>query len=162
MTQNFWISGPLPLTPSLHPLSSSASIVFLRKLEYYQGILILTTKLIDFINDAFESRISYPVQFPELSKDHRRQIWKDFIEDINMLTAYKRSLLECVDQWAAAEINGRQIRNIISMAENLVISDEQHPRLTPEHVEKILNVTLEFSGYNKRNAARVKMDYLAY
>ncbi|MCJ1389642.1 hypothetical protein MMC18_002499 [Xylographa bjoerkii] len=144
MAQNSWIS------------------VFLRKLEYYKGILILTTNLIDCIDSAFESRISYPVQFPELSKDDRRQIWKGFIENMNMLTAYKRSLLEWVDKWAAAEINGRQIRNIISMAEDLASSDEQHPRLKPEHVEEILNVTLEFSRYNKSNVARVKKDYFAY
>jgi hypothetical protein len=29
-----------------------------------------------------------------------------------------------VDRWLEAEINGRQIRNVILMAENIAVSDE--------------------------------------
>jgi len=36
-----------------------------------------------------------------------------------------------VDRWSEAEINGRQIRNVILIAENIAASDEKHPRLTP-------------------------------
>jgi len=87
--------------------------VFLRKLEYYKGILILTTNLIDCIDEAFESRISYPLQFHELSRDDRHQIWTDFIKNMNTLPAHKMNLLNEVDRWSEAEINGRQIRNVI-------------------------------------------------
>jgi SpoVK/Ycf46/Vps4 family AAA+-type ATPase len=137
-------------------------VVFLRKLEYYQGILILTTNMIDCIDEAFESRISYPVEFPELSQLDRHQIWTDFIKDMDLVSPHKRVLLDETDRWAAAEINGRQIRNILSMAESLALGDDRHARLTPDHVDKILDVTLEFSGSNKRNAARMKRDYFKY
>jgi AAA+ superfamily predicted ATPase len=131
-------------------------LVFLRKLEYYKGILILTTNLIDCIDDAFESRISYPIRFRELSRDDRHQIWTDFIKAMNMLPAYKAKLMSEVDRWSEAEINGRQIRNIILLAENLASSDEKHPRLMPHHVDELLNVTIEFCDYNQNNATRVK------
>ena len=62
--------------------------------------------------------------------------------------------MENLDKWSAAEINGRQIRNVLLMAENLAASDEEHPRLTPEHIDDLLNVTLEFCLDNKANMAR--------
>jgi hypothetical protein len=93
----------------------------------------LTTNLIDCIDGAFESRISYAVQFLDLSRDDRQQIWTDFINDMKIFPAYKDTLLSEVDRWSEPEINGRQIRNIILMAENLAASDEEHrglPRVT--------------------------------
>lgn len=136
--------------------------MFLRKLEYHKGILILTTNLIDCIDDAFESRISYPVHFYELTQLDRHRIWTDFIGDLDLISPYKQALLNETDRWAAAEINGRQIRNILSMAESLAVGDDRHARLTPDHVDKILDMTLEFSGSNKRNAAKVKREYFKY
>lgn len=75
---------------------------------------------------------------------------------MNMLQVYKQALLKEVDRWSEAEINGRQIRNIILMAENLAASDVKHSRLMPHHVEELLDVTLEFVDYNQHNAARMK------
>lgn len=137
-------------------------LVFLRKLEYYKGILILTTNLIDRIDKAFESRISYAVQFLDLDRDGRHRIWTDFIIALNMLPTYKKSLMGNVDRWAEVEINGRQIRNIILMAENLASGDEQHPRMTANHIEQILENTLEFREYNQNSAARAKKEHLSY
>src|SRR6266487_1545652 len=112
---------------------------FLQKLEYYKGIVILTTNLVSCIDEAFESRISYALRFQPLGFEDRRQIWTDFIKTMKIFQAYKDTLLGEVDRWSEAEINGRQIRNIILMAENLAASDEEHPRLTPSHMDKLLN-----------------------
>jgi SpoVK/Ycf46/Vps4 family AAA+-type ATPase len=144
MVQNSWIS------------------VFLRKLEYYQGVLILTTNLVDCMDDAFESRISYPIHFEELSQEDRRQIWIGFIEHLSTLDRYKKELLQEVDKWSEAEINGRQIRNIFTMAENLCSSDGKSGRLTAEHIDKILDVTLEFTEYNRNKYSKKKKGYLTY
>jgi hypothetical protein len=53
-------------------------------------------------------------------------------------------------------MNGRQIRNVILMAENIAASDEKHPRLMPHHIDDLLNFTIEFSDYNRGNASRTK------
>ena len=151
-----------PLTPHSFQATNLYFTVFLRKLEYYKGLIILTTNLIECIDSAFESRISYPIEFRELNATDRHQIWTDFIKNLKMPPPTKRALLEHVDDWAAEQINGRQIRNIISMAENLALSDEHHPRITPDHVEKILNVVLEFSEFNRKSSLKKKKDYLAY
>ena len=127
--------------------------IFIRKLEYYKGILILTTNLIDCIDETFESRISYSPRFVELSHDDRHQIWTDLINNLKILPAHRMNLLNEVDQWSEPEINGRQIRNVIFMAENVAASDEKHPRLMPHHIDQLLNITMEFSDYNRGNAS---------
>ncbi|KAF8851784.1 hypothetical protein BDZ45DRAFT_600922, partial [Acephala macrosclerotiorum] len=130
--------------------------VFLRKLEYYKGILILTTDLVHCMDEGFESCISYLIQFRDLSRDDRRKIWSNFIEKITMLSAYKKTLMNEVDRWSAEEINARQLWNIILMAGNLAASDEDHPRLLPKHIDEMLDVTLGFCEYNRPCLARAK------
>lgn len=75
---------------------------------------------------------------------------------MKMMPAYKRTLLDEVDRWSQNEINGRQIRNVILMAENIAASDEDHPRLLPNHIDGLLNVTLEFCDYNQHSSSRTK------
>ncbi|KAJ7766247.1 P-loop containing nucleoside triphosphate hydrolase protein [Mycena metata] len=79
--------------------------IFLRLLEYYQGILILTTNMPEQCDHAFESRIHFSVNYPELDSTARRIIWTMF---------FKRACIdileEDLDRLAAHEINGRQVR----------------------------------------------------
>lgn len=50
--------------------------VFLRVLEYYSGILFLTTNRIGTIDPAFKSRIHMSLYYPALDEDATREIWK--------------------------------------------------------------------------------------
>lgn len=54
--------------------------IFLRQLEYYQGILILTTNRISDCDPAFESRIRMTLKYPELDQAARKEIWATFLE----------------------------------------------------------------------------------
>lgn len=112
------------------------------------------------MDKAFESRISYAIQFMDLSRQDRHHIWTDFITALDMFPAYKKNLLDKVDQWADIEINGRQIRNVILMAENLAAADELHPRLTSDHIDQLLTNTIEFCEYNNSYASRAKKPHL--
>ena len=73
-----------------------------------------------------------------------------------MLPAYKAVLLDEVDGWSEAEINGRQIRNIILMAENLAAGNENSARLLPSHIDGMLDITLEFCQYNHGKSGKMK------
>jgi AAA+ superfamily predicted ATPase len=137
-------------------------LLFLRKIEYYKGVLILTTNLIGHMDKAFESRISFAVEFYELGREERHRIWIDFITALDMLPTYKKGRLDNVDKWADAEINGRQIRNIIAMAGNLASADARHPRMTSAHIDQILSNTIDFCEYNNNYAARAKKQHLVY
>ncbi|GME57580.1 hypothetical protein BJY00DRAFT_314164 [Neofusicoccum parvum] len=99
--------------------------VFLRTLEYYSGILFLTTNRVGVIDEAFKSRIHVSLRYPSLRSSSTRQIWEktlDRIKDENKSSPVKvefekNDLLE----WATNHYrehkktktawNGRQIRN---------------------------------------------------
>ncbi|KAK3397828.1 hypothetical protein B0T20DRAFT_232776 [Sordaria brevicollis] len=49
--------------------------VFLRALEYFKGVLFLTTNRVGAFDDAFTSRIHVALYYPELGEEERRRIW---------------------------------------------------------------------------------------
>ncbi|KXX74376.1 ATP-dependent zinc metalloprotease YME1, partial [Madurella mycetomatis] len=83
--------------------------IFLRQLEYYQGILILTTNRVEEIDDAFRSRIHFQLSFPELDSVARRAIWRGFLENVNKDGGIAVELDEpAIDRLADMDMNGRQ------------------------------------------------------
>ncbi|KAK4109340.1 P-loop containing nucleoside triphosphate hydrolase protein [Canariomyces notabilis] len=106
---------------SLHDLHRNAMVsVFLRVLEYYSGILFLTTNRVKTFDDAFKSRIHIPIRYTDLTVESRRQIWKNFcgmvpggvdIDDKGLTTL------------AENDLNGRQIKNAMKAAESLAAFD---------------------------------------
>jgi SpoVK/Ycf46/Vps4 family AAA+-type ATPase len=53
--------------------------VFLRVLEYYNGILILTTNRIGTFDEAFKSRVQLALHYPPLDEKGREEIWHNFM-----------------------------------------------------------------------------------
>ncbi|KAL2846863.1 hypothetical protein BJY01DRAFT_213107 [Aspergillus pseudoustus] len=53
--------------------------IFLRQLEYYQGILLLTTNRLESLDPAFESRIHFCFEYDDLDTHAIRQIWEGFL-----------------------------------------------------------------------------------
>ena len=52
--------------------------VFLRTLEYYDGILILTSNRVGTFDEAFKSRIQVALHYTNLDRVARKKIWKNF------------------------------------------------------------------------------------
>ncbi|GEM08992.1 AAA family ATPase [Rhodotorula toruloides] len=66
---------------SLHDVARNAMVsVFLRLLEHHRGVLFLTTNRIRSIDPAFLSRFSLAITYPNLDRDKRRVIWRQFLE----------------------------------------------------------------------------------
>jgi len=88
--------------------------IFLRCLERYDGIMFLTTNRSDTFDPAFLSRISVEVDYPDLDILSRGKIWKNLLSVINIVfDDDKYNLL------AEYDINGRQIKNTIRIAQCL-------------------------------------------
>lgn len=109
--------------------------VFLRKLEYYEGILILTTNMIHSIDKAFRSRINIAIHYEELSLQQKTSLWKLFIGNLNSERAKTGELIKGVEKWATLDLNGRQIRNVVLTAEALALGESDYLRMEPRHVE---------------------------
>ncbi|KAF9883009.1 hypothetical protein FE257_004322 [Aspergillus nanangensis] len=106
--------------------------IFLRLLEYYEGILFLTTNRADHIDPAFESRIHVSVRYPDLDTAARRQIWTQFLGTTPGFSS------EQLESMAAVPLNGRQIKNVLKTAH--LLAREQESELTYEHVGVVLNL----------------------
>ncbi|KAF2224822.1 hypothetical protein BDZ85DRAFT_259139 [Elsinoe ampelina] len=65
---------------SLHEIERNKLVsIFLRVLEYYEGIMFLTTNRVQTFDAAFQSRIHISIDYPELSIESRKQVWKNFL-----------------------------------------------------------------------------------
>ncbi|KAH6640030.1 P-loop containing nucleoside triphosphate hydrolase protein [Truncatella angustata] len=109
--------------------------IFLKKLEYYQGVMFLTTNHISNFDAAFESRIHLTIRYPALDAKSRLLIWKTFAEGGNTESRLSDSDLELV---AKHDLNGRQIKNI--MKASRLLSRQRRESLSIDHVEIVLRV----------------------
>jgi AAA+ superfamily predicted ATPase len=95
-----------------HDIHRNAIVcVFLRTLEYYQGILFLTTNRVGQIDNAIASRIHFKIKYTDLSPEQRRQIWKDFLSEATTAQGepvYSRASLEFLVQ---KKLNGREVKS---------------------------------------------------
>ncbi|KAK7738604.1 hypothetical protein SLS62_011355 [Diatrype stigma] len=102
---------------SLNDMQRNAMVsVFLRVLEYYRGILFLTTNRVSAFDEAFTSRIHVPLRYSGLQEPSRRIIWRNFC---GRVPGGMEISEEQLDQLAKHELNGRQIKNIVKSAESL-------------------------------------------
>ncbi|KAL4935125.1 hypothetical protein BDV06DRAFT_217652 [Aspergillus oleicola] len=53
--------------------------VFLRKLEYYEGVLFLITNHVMEFDKAVLSRVYLKIKYPELTQDAWQKIWESFL-----------------------------------------------------------------------------------
>jgi AAA+ superfamily predicted ATPase len=82
--------------------------VFLRHLEYFQGIMFLTTNRVTTFDAAFQSRINFAMKFDDLSTQTKKTIWNNFLEQVPV---EKRKIQSKeVDQFSRKNLNGRQVR----------------------------------------------------
>lgn len=104
--------------------------VFLRCLEYFRGVMFLTTNRRNEIDEAFKSRILLSIQYNDLTPSDRQKIWKNLLKKAN-IPADAAKL-------AYFPINGRQIKNAIRISEN--IDDTLFPKQGIDQTRRIINI----------------------
>lgn len=109
--------------------------VFLRQLEYYRGVMFLTSNRVSDFDAAFESRIHLTIHYPSLDIPSRLHVWKTFVEMGDLESRLSDKNLESL---ANIELNGRQIKNIIKTAR--LLSKQDNVPLAMEHIELVLKV----------------------
>jgi hypothetical protein len=75
-------------------------------------------------DEAFKSRIQLALHYENLTRNQRRTIWENFIkrlEHIEKDNVNARNLREYLDELAAHDMNGRQIRNALTTARQLAL-----------------------------------------
>jgi len=117
--------------------------VFLKLMEYYNGIIFLTTNRLNSLDPAVKSRINLLLSYEPLNMKKRASIWKALFEKwkievndqfINILSVHK--------------LNGREIRNYIKIVFSIL--KDKKLKYTPKNIIKTLNdcfaITKEFDS----------------
>ncbi|RSL48873.1 hypothetical protein CEP54_012700 [Fusarium duplospermum] len=104
--------------------------VFLRQLEYYSGILILTTNRVGVLDEAFKSRIHVSLAYPTIELEATLNIWDGILKRIDRdnktatvkIKFDREALLSFAENHYKSHSrsktawNGRQIRNAFQLA----------------------------------------------
>jgi hypothetical protein len=162
---------PVSIWPTKTTRHTDLVAVFLRVLEYYTGILFLTTNRIGDFDEAFASRIHVSLEYPQLSRNSTEKILALNMRLIKERFRKNRRLIDIeeteicskfLDFWQdneEARLNGRQIRNAcqtaLALAEfeaqgnshEAVLRPDATVNLQPTHFDTILNAYLDFADY---------------
>lgn len=111
--------------------------IFLRLLEYHQGVLFLTSNRIKSFDPALNSRITVALHYPALDQKARAQVWH------SMLSAAGSNPADFdVDALAADNANGRQIKNAVRFAQ--VMARRKQEKVRQEHCQLASKLAREF------------------
>ncbi|KAK0638626.1 hypothetical protein B0T16DRAFT_421443 [Cercophora newfieldiana] len=124
---------------SLHDMERNGLVsIFLRVLEYYSGILFMTTNRVQTFDDAFKSRIHVPLKYEDLPAESRLVVWRNFLArvDGNEVSGEEMKRL------AEGRLNGRQIKNVVRTAKSL--ASYKKKRLDYEQVKQVMEIQMAF------------------
>lgn len=117
------------------PKRTAMTAIFLRLLEYYRGVLFLTTNRVASFDDAFCSRISMFLRYHRLAGAQREAVWSNLFAKAGITDPDLGPFLE-------TQLNGREIRNTIRIAQTWAKSSGES--LTTGHVLEVVNMLGEF------------------
>lgn len=146
------------------PISSNtanARIVFIDALEYFTGILILTTNRVGIFDEALRSRIHLSLYYPPLDLEATLQLWRYRLDQIqnrhdDSIKVNEYEIIEFArEHWSSERHdrwNGRQIQNAIDTALALAREDAKQcgsslVRLELKHFKAVTESSMEFGQY---------------
>ena len=151
-----------------HILSwADSCVVFLRVLEYYSGVIILTTNRVGEFDEAFRSRIHISLYYPKLDYKSTSKVWErniqrlkqsslDLVVDEEEIRKFAEKHWKANRERPSRRWNGRQIKNAFQTALALANWDfqetkkgrsQERPILRTEHFERVANVSTHFDDY---------------
>ena len=126
---------------SLHELERNKLVsIFLRVLEYYEGIMFLTTNRVQTFDQAFQSRIHISLEYKELDQPSRKKVWNNFLEQHNIAQAASRERPPKQLVSAAKSADKSKAKAEVT-AEDMEIAKQEHLNRTLPHTmdEKDVN-----------------------
>ncbi|KAK3374250.1 P-loop containing nucleoside triphosphate hydrolase protein [Lasiosphaeria ovina] len=125
--------------------------VFLKHLEYFSGIVFLTSNRVVVFDKAMKSRIHLALEYLPPTIDMRRRIWSQYLGAVAPGDS-EIDIEEDVDQFLRDELNGREIANCVSTARTLARFN--NVKLAVAHVETVLASRREFENSLTRIRAK--------
>merc|ERR1712232_1285241 len=96
--------------------------VMLRLVEYFKGVLFLTSNRVDSLDPAFKTRITLALRYENLNSSAREKIWTNLLVASNHGELLSNGSINVRDL-AKYMLNGREIKNAIRLALALATED---------------------------------------
>ncbi|KAE8143698.1 hypothetical protein BDV38DRAFT_276780 [Aspergillus pseudotamarii] len=139
--------------------------VFLRVLDYYSGVLLLTTNRGGTIDEAFKSRIHLSLYYPHLGRDQTIKIWRMNLNRLETAESEQSQAntkhvklkvdRDSIERFAEKHYNmnkrgegrwnGRQIRNAFLIASALARCENR--QLSDRQFEEVVEISDGFEKY---------------
>ena len=104
--------------------------VFLRVLEYYRGVLFMTTNIGHAVDDAIISRTTARFRYEMPSLNDQFKLWTVMSEQ-NKVDLSKDEIISVME--ALPDLSGRDIKNLMKLA--MVMAANKQTRVTPEIIK---------------------------
>ncbi|KAI1122776.1 hypothetical protein F5Y10DRAFT_253232 [Nemania abortiva] len=155
---------------SAHDLRRNSIVsIFLRAMDYFQGILFLTSNRVGHFDEAFMSRIHVSIGYERLDDDARSKIWDNLFSKLK--EDHKNGGAEIRYEYDAKQYvkkdpeikklqwNGREIRNAFQTAVALAVFDakmakergapdeETIPEIKEKHLSQVVSMSSAFKEY---------------
>jgi hypothetical protein len=93
----------------LHDSHNRLVTVFLRKLEYYQGVLFLTSNRGIHFDEAILSRTHLVFEYEDLTRDFRRDLWSTFLAKARTMQGPAVVEEDDIQHLESLALNGREV-----------------------------------------------------
>ncbi|KAI0598477.1 P-loop containing nucleoside triphosphate hydrolase protein [Biscogniauxia sp. FL1348] len=143
--------------------------IFLRALEYYRGVLFLTTNRVQTFDAAFASRIHVALHYRPLTRPDRDRIWHASFDRLERDSAGAAVASPAARLYArqspelqALRWNGREIRNAlqtaVALAESDALLEEEDGSgvvtVTDRHLRSVVRMSAGFKNFLRRRKAK--------
>ncbi|KAF2182673.1 P-loop containing nucleoside triphosphate hydrolase protein [Zopfia rhizophila CBS 207.26] len=125
-------------------LRNALVTVFLRKLEYFKGVLFLTTNRVRTFDEAIASRIHLAIRYNPLGQGARKEIWESFLAKADTKQGPAVCKSTDLNRLVGIDLNGREIKNIVSTAQALAEYEETQVNIS--HLEIVVAANREFQS----------------
>ncbi|KAK3282118.1 hypothetical protein CYMTET_10129 [Cymbomonas tetramitiformis] len=136
----------LEVRSSRDVVRNSLVTVFLRLLEYHQGVLFLTSNRVETFDPAFHSRISVTLKYDDLDESARRKIWSMHLDSANSVGRVD------IDRMATFSLNGRQIKNIINISQ--AWAKQREEMMSTELIKETIGISFAPDIMNTRDSGQ--------
>ena len=128
--------------------SSLTASVLLREVEYFKGVLIMTTNRVQAFDPAILSRIHHAVNFLEPSKEHEARVWQLWErasqgrgESSRAIKHWVEGLIKNIKR---VPLSGREIRNVFMVAQALAEQDANSSGITESDLDRAYKYRNDF------------------
>ncbi|KAI1149941.1 P-loop containing nucleoside triphosphate hydrolase protein [Nemania diffusa] len=128
--------------------------IFLKELEYFSGIIFLTTNRVETFDWAMKSRVHLALGFSPPGASVRQRMWAQALAAVPADELGIADVADAVRVLDRRRLNGREIYNALNTART--IAKFERKKLLLEHIQKVMKVRDSFDKKLKEERTRLK------